>query len=269
MFEMALSEAGQGRSRWPPVKWQAGGIFSEDHPCRLPVDPYVAELRERPDLVQRMQLWLDRSQTEGEHETMVLDHTFAVLRGVFSPRYYPETEFYAGHVLGAIEPGCRFLDLGCGVGVNAVLAAMRGAIVVACDVNPAAVENTRHNAARHGVQVDVRESDVFSALQEDERFDVVYWNVPFAYRRPDVSLSPLQEAIFDPGYQKNRAFLAGVCDHLETSGVVLMGISSTLGEQHLIDEMIAEAGLSAELVAATVERGTSPTTRLELVRLCP
>lgn len=233
------------------------------------MDDDVAELRERPELVQRMQLWLDHSQADGEHETTVLEHRFVVLPGVFSPHYYPETEFYANHVVDALEAGDRFLDLGCGIGVNAVLAAMCGASVVACDVNPAAVENTRRNAARHAVQVDVRQSDVFSALHEDETFDVVYWNVPFAYRRRDITLSPLEEAIFDPGYRKNRTFLAGAHKHLRTEGVVLMGISSTLGEQRLIDEMIGKAGLRAELVASTTERGTVPTTRLELLRLRP
>ncbi|MCA1674388.1 MAG: 50S ribosomal protein L11 methyltransferase, partial [Actinobacteria bacterium] len=46
----------------------------------------------------------------------------------------------------------RLLEMGCGAGVAWVLAAQHGCDrVVALDINPAAVENTRRNAARYGV----------------------------------------------------------------------------------------------------------------------
>lgn len=48
-------------------------------------------------------------------------------------------------------------DVGCGSGVLAIAAAMRGARAVGVDIDPSAVEVTRENAARNGVEVDVWE----------------------------------------------------------------------------------------------------------------
>lgn len=222
-------------------------------------------LQERHDVVQRMQRWLGVSQQADEHEVDVLGARFVVLPQVFSPLYYSETEFYAEHILREIGKGTRFLDMGCGVGVNAVLAAKRGASVVACDVNPQAVENTRCNAARHGVQVDVRESDIFTAVRADERFDLVYWNIPFAFREPDVELSPLEEAIFDPGFRKHLTFLAEVRQHLEPSALLLVGASSSLGDLPAVEAAGLAQGFRFELRATAIEKGSDPPNQLDLL----
>lgn len=216
-----------------------------------------------------MQAWLDETQRDHEYDVEVLGAEFTVLPGVFSPRYYSETEFYASHVLTALRPGARFLDVGCGTGVNAILAAAQGVRVVACDISRAAVENTRRNARRHGVAVDVRESDVFSAIATDERFDVVFWNIPFAYRDPQVRLTTVEEAIFDPGFRKHTAFLTQVGSHLVPGGLALIGVSSSLGDLTTIGKVAEEAGLAVELRAKTIEQGSDPPVHLELLAAHP
>jgi ribosomal protein L11 methyltransferase len=63
----------------------------------------------------------------------------------------------------ARTPRDSVLDAGCGSGVLAIAAALLGfAPVTAVDVDPAALEATRANAARNGVEVDVRVGDVLS-----------------------------------------------------------------------------------------------------------
>ena len=74
--------------------------------------------------------------------------------------------------------GRRVLDLGCGYGVLALLAARQGGVVTAVDDDLAAVESVRRNAARLGLEVDARHSDVDSALG-DETFEVILCNPPF------------------------------------------------------------------------------------------
>ena len=149
-------------------------------------------------LIQRMSAWLDRTQNQAEpYEVDVLGSSFLVRPEVFSPQFYPETEFFAGELRRYWRRGVRFLDLGCGVGVNSVLAGRAGATGTALDINQEAVRNTRENLRRFGLahRVDARRSDIFSALKPGERFDLIYWNVPFTYRSDGTRLSVLEESI--------------------------------------------------------------------------
>ncbi len=60
----------------------------------------------------------------------------------------------------ARQPRGRVLDAGCGSGVIAIAAVRLGFDPVhAVDVDPVAVEVTRENAARNGVEIDVRALD--------------------------------------------------------------------------------------------------------------
>jgi len=62
-----------------------------------------------------------------------------------------------------LRPDERVLELGAGLGLAAVLAARAGAVVVATDVVPRAVEAVRVNAALNGVAVDARLGDCYGA----------------------------------------------------------------------------------------------------------
>ncbi len=100
------------------------------------------------------------------------------------------------------------------------MAALHGAHLTALDINPAAVENTLRSVERHQVaeRVTVAQSDVYAALPRDQRFDTIYWNTPFAYRDKGTVLTAAEEAIHDPGYRKNQAFINGARAHLKPGG---------------------------------------------------
>jgi ribosomal protein L11 methyltransferase len=74
----------------------------------------------------------------------------------FGSGSHPTTQLCAEVVAARARPGVRVLDVGCGSGVLAVLAARLGATVVAVDVDADAVATTSDNAQRAGVAVDVR-----------------------------------------------------------------------------------------------------------------
>ncbi len=64
-------------------------------------------------------------------------------------------------MLAEVEPGGSFSDYGCGSGVLSIAAARLGwAPIVAVDVSEATVAAARRNAARNGVEVDVRLLDL-------------------------------------------------------------------------------------------------------------
>jgi release factor glutamine methyltransferase len=79
-------------------------------------------------------------------------------------------------VLAEVSPGDRVLDMGTGSGVNALLAASRGASVRAVDINPEAVAAAQRNADRNGLgdRIEVRRSDVFSAV--DGAYDLIVFD---------------------------------------------------------------------------------------------
>ena len=226
-------------------------------------------LQDKTELRQRMDTFLARSQEPGvPYTTVVLGKEFLMLPTVFSPRYYHETAFFTEQVVRLLRADEAYLDLGCGVGVTAVFAALHGARVTALDINPAAVENTTVNVERHqvGERVTVAQSDVYSALSPGQQFDTIYWNAPFAYRAEGTSLTALEEAIYDPGYRKNREFIDGAHQHLNPGGQLLLGMSSTLGDVDAVNAFAAEADLHFMQIAELIVTGAPYEIRMQLLQ---
>lgn len=101
--------------------------------------------------------------------------TIALNPGTFAPTHTSRTLADALEV----EPGETVLDVGCGSGVLAFVAARLGAgRVVGCDVSEEAIEMARENAVRLGLQ-DVTEFRVGNLLEPvmDVRADVIIGDV--------------------------------------------------------------------------------------------
>ena len=71
--------------------------------------------------------------------------------------------------------GVRVLDIGCGLGDNAIFLAKKGFLVTGMDIARLAIEEGRKRAARQGVKVDFCVGDVFKLDDyfEEESFDTV------------------------------------------------------------------------------------------------
>ncbi len=85
------------------------------------------------------------------------------------------------------------LDIGTGSGCIACTLAPY-AKVTAVDISDRALKIARENAKNLGVEVDFRQSDIFSALEEGEKFDIIISNPP--YIPPSVEVQ--REVQFDP-----------------------------------------------------------------------
>ncbi|MCX5206812.1 methyltransferase [Streptomyces sp. NBC_00237] len=196
-------------------------------------------------------------------EFTLLDRTWTLLDGVFSPTYTPVTELFSSWL--PYPQGGSFLEMGSGAGVTAVIAAQSGCrSVTALDISAAAVENTRRNIERHevGDSARVLHSDLFSALEPDERFDLIFWNSNFAEAPDDfVNETDLHHAFFDPRYDAHRRFARDAPGHLAEGGRLLLGFSS-IGNSALLASVCAEAGLAVD-VLRTERRTPDPDTTLE------
>jgi release factor glutamine methyltransferase len=194
---------------------------------------------------------LDRHLTDDERpaEFTLLDRTWELMEGVFSPTYTPVTGLFSNWL--PYPAGGTFLEVGSGTGVTAVMAALSGCrSVTALDISTAAVENTRRNVYRHGVQERVRvvQSDLFDALEAGERFDMIYWNSNFVEPPEDfVNASDLHHAFFDPGYEVHRRYVEESSRHLSDHGRLLLGFCG-IGNLPLLIELCARAELTPVLL---------------------
>jgi methylase of polypeptide subunit release factors len=197
-------------------------------------------------------------------EVEFLGKDWILLPGVYPMQHVRSSRFFWARLaeLGPVE---NFLEMGCGSGALSILALTTGMCrrVTAADINATAVENTVRNAERHGVEDELRavESDLFSALGRDERFDLIFWNSPGVFIESDAVLSEHERSIFDPGYEAHARYFAGGPNHLAESGRLTLGFCGK-GDLRLLEQTAADAGLSMEILADDPE-GSHPHWLLE------
>jgi methylase of polypeptide subunit release factors len=196
-------------------------------------------------------MWLVSSTAAGVAEPATFrlhDREWDLLPGVFAPTHCVSTGFFTESI--PFPAGGSFLEVGCGAGVTAVRAAAEGcARVAATDISATAVENTRLNAARHGLadRIEVYRGDLFEGLGPEDRFDLIFWNSPFIDPggeegpAPDDLRGQLRRAVFDPGYRAHRRYLAEAGARLTTGGRLLLGFSS-LGDHDTLRQLAAGLG---------------------------
>lgn len=231
---------------------RAGSVFAEEELAelaRVAVDGATLE-----SMVAR--------RVAGEPiEHIVGSAAFADLRvvvrpGVFVPRR--RTQLLATIVadtLAALPPGARLLDLGCGSGAIAALAAHRvpGIEVTAIDADPVAVACARENLPT----ALVLHADALDALDASARFDVVAANLPYVPTR-EIALLPHDARDHEPlgaldggsdGLAPLRALAPSIAARLAPGGCVAVELAprqvdaatgilrdAGLGEAHVRDD---------------------------------
>jgi SAM-dependent methyltransferase len=91
-----------------------------------------------------------------------------------------------------VKPGTRLLDVGCGAGQLALIAARAGAKVVSCDIAINWIEKARARAATEGLEVTFEEGDAEALPYEDAQFDTVVSLVGAMFApRPDLVAAEL------------------------------------------------------------------------------
>ena len=90
---------------------------------------------------------------------------------LFSRFMEPDAEKFFRRL--GIAPGSRLLDVGCGSGQLALIAARAGARVTGCDIATNWIEKARARAAFQGLHVTFEEGDAEALPYADGRFDAV------------------------------------------------------------------------------------------------
>lgn len=121
---------------------------------------------------------------------------FSVSPAVLIPR--PETEMLVERAIDILRPLSqpRFCEVGIGSGCVsiAILANLPQARAVGLEVSAEAIEIAQANADARDVasRFDIRGSDIFASLSEDERFDLIVSNPPYV---PAADIAGLQREV--------------------------------------------------------------------------
>jgi release factor glutamine methyltransferase len=199
-----------------------------------------------PERVERLRQWHEASSESLHalgHDVEYLGLDLHIPEQVFPPT--PTSDLLGQQVRSRVKPGDRVLDMGCGAGANAILAAQVTDEVVAVDVNPIAVDATAANAERNGVgdRIATVRSDVFDHVIGD--FDVIVFDPPFRWFQPK---DLLERAVTDENYRTLGRFMNDVPSRLRPVGEVLL-FFGTSGDVAHLDSLVERAQLSSELVA--------------------
>ena len=110
------------------------------------------------------------------------DISVKVFSGVFHPGLFPSTKFLISYLEEQDLNNSTLLELGCGTGLISVVAAKKGAKVLASDLNQKAFNNCKQNAIQNNITLDVYHSDLFQNLPQT-KFDWIVINPPY-YAKP-------------------------------------------------------------------------------------
>jgi len=176
------------------------------------------------------------------------NYAFFVDENVYDPA---EDSFFFAENL-AIEAGAQVLEIGTGCGLLSVVAAKEAGTVVASDVNPYAVRCAMANAILNRVRGKIAflQGDLFNALSETSKFDLIIFNSPYLPVDESEAASWLSRAWAGgpTGRKVIDCFIVEAPKYLKQSGRILLMQSTLTGVAETI-ERFSERCLHARVLS--------------------
>ncbi len=154
---------------------------------------------------------------------------------VYSPR---EDSFLLEAAVKKFANG-RFLDLGCGSGIQGIAAAKKGCRVTCADVDPEAIQAARQAFSERGLQAEFVAGDLFENVEGE--FNCIAFNPP--YLPGNNGHADLDGGA--GGLEVTERFVDGVENHLAKGGIVLLVATSLCGQDAKLKELLANKGFEA------------------------
>lgn len=155
-----------------------------------------------------------------------------------------------------VKEGDTVLEIGTGCGIVALECVRIGADVICSDLNPYAVTLAKQNYLINKPSLkgsfEIRQGDLFSVINRDERFDVIIFNPPYLPTQPEDRIGGT--GWFDiatdggvDGLELTKRFIEGLSKHLKKTGHAYF-VFSSLSDRKKLDEHIFNAGLKSEIM---------------------
>jgi release factor glutamine methyltransferase len=185
------------------------------------------------NLRHNLSTWLIKIiQKYGPHKVSVLGRIYEISENVFNPKFYYTSIFMAKHI--KVQPDDLVLDMGTGSGIQAITAGQTASRVIAVDINPEAVRFAKRNVIANGLEnrISIIQSDLFSSLNSEHRFDVILFTPPYL---KGIIKTSFDHALFDPNKELAYRFFRDAKDYIKPNGYVQMLYSSVAGPERILE----------------------------------
>ncbi|CAF1093523.1 unnamed protein product [Didymodactylos carnosus] len=202
---------------------------------------------EKPAYLERTRNKLEHAKNVQEKfEMRLCSQDFVIYPNVFNPNIFFGTEFLGEEVIKLVlefqmrQP--KVLEIGTGAGYMAILAVLNGAShATGTDINRDALKNAEENVNKYNMQdrITLKHSDVFDALNSNDKYDIIFWNYPFGHvNKPVEELEILERALMDSFYKSLDQYLKSANQYLNPDGGRLfIGFSITAGYKQISDDI--------------------------------
>jgi len=219
--------------------------------------------------VEQTRTFLQQNKHTEWKQAVIEGKEFSIHPAVFDSSSFPSTAWFSSVLKDNVKGQIDFCEVGCGAGVESCLTALANPKmhIVSTDINPFASENTKLNANKLGVgdRISVTSGDVLDGIVNGQKFDSIFWALPFGFLDPGSNITVEEMQVFDPGYRAIRKFFKTAKNFLKPGGQLLIGFSSDLGNQELLEELSKQAGLKISTIAET-EIQEKELVKFELIR---
>lgn len=146
----------------------------------------------------------------------------------------------------------KVLEIGCGSGLNSLLAAKNSGQVIGLDINPSAILSSQENAKLNKIEnAKFFESDLFSYFKNGDiadKFDVIMFNPPYLPTNSEDKVDGNLNHAYDGG-QTGRdvldRFLGEFERYLEEKGILYL-IQSSLNDFQVTDRTLKQMGFEVK-----------------------
>jgi len=154
----------------------------------------------------------------------------------------------------SVADGQLVLDIGTGTGIQAIVAAQQGALVIAVDINPHAIDVAQENATENNVGdlIEFRKGYLFEPIKKTEQFDLIIFNPPYLPKDPEQESEISQKLDWiDYSYSDSAViteFVKQYKKHLKPGGRALI-VNSSISGIKVYGKILAEQKLDFETIS--------------------